>query len=400
MKMSEIMLAPALVLVTINVSKAEDTRKVTRPVYPETCQVLNADDGLKTDTIQQALNSCSKNHAVKLLSSSKRAVVVSGPLTLPSAVSLWIDRGVVLTAINNAAAFDKGKKVCGTLSDKSNGCQAFITAENTVNSGIYGQGVIDGQGGEPLTDKHISWWQLAQQAKQKSKKQSAPRLIQINKSKNFTLYDITLINSPNFHVVFNQSNGLTAWNSRINTPATARNTDGIDPISSQNITITHSYISTGDDNVAIKANADKGITKNISIIDNIFAHGHGMSIGSETSGVYNVLVKNLIIHGAENGLRIKSDPARAGIVNNISYCNIFMDNVKNPIVIDTVYENKSGSNKAQWTNLNYDNIRSKGEGNVILNGTNARQKIVLNMHNVDLDSATHYQDDDVEINRN
>lgn len=398
--MTEIILSSAFVLLTITICKADDSRNVTRPIYPAPCKVLNADDGLKTESIQQALNTCSKNRAVKLQSASGHAVVTSGPLTLPSGVNLWIDKGVVLTAINNAEAFDKGKKVCGTLSDKSNGCQAFITAENTVNSGIYGQGVINGQGGEPLTDKHISWWQLAQQAKKKSKKQSAPRLIQINKSKNFTLYDITLVNSPNFHVVFNQSNGLTAWNTRINTPATARNTDGIDPISSQNITITHSYISTGDDNVAIKANADKGITKNISIIDNIFARGHGMSIGSETSGVYNVLVKNLIIHGGDNGLRIKSDPARAGIVNNISYCNVYMVDVKNPIIIDTVYENKSGSNKAQWTNLNYDNIHSKGAGNVILNGTNAKQKIVLNMHNVDLDSATHYQDDDVELNRN
>ena len=41
---------------------------------------------------------------------------------------------------------------------------------------------------------------------------------------------------------------------RINTPIKrARNTDGIDPASATNVTITQSYINTGDDDVAIKA---------------------------------------------------------------------------------------------------------------------------------------------------
>ena len=74
---------------------------------------------------------------------------------------------------------------------------------------------------------------------------------------NFTLYKITLRNSPGYHVAFNDTDGFTAWGVKIHTPKWARNTDGIDPGSSRNITITQSWIHTGDDDVAIKTSAGK-----------------------------------------------------------------------------------------------------------------------------------------------
>jgi polygalacturonase len=79
---------------------------------------------------------------------------------------------------------------------------------------------------------------------------------------------------------------------RIDTPADARNTDGIDPGASQDITIAHAFIRTGDDNIAIKAG--KGPTRHVSVLDSHFYAGHGMSIGSETqAGVSDILVRHL-----------------------------------------------------------------------------------------------------------
>ena len=77
----------------------------------------------------------------------------------------------------------------------------------------------------------------------------------VRQSDNFTLYRITLRNSANFHVGVEQTNGFTAWGVKIRTPKTARNTDGIDPSSSTNVTIAHCDIDTGDDDVAIKTGA-------------------------------------------------------------------------------------------------------------------------------------------------
>ncbi|MGP8244850.1 MAG: glycosyl hydrolase family 28 protein [Bryobacteraceae bacterium] len=92
------------------------------------------------------------------------------------------------------------------------------------------------------------------------------------------------------------------------------NTDSIDPGNSTNVTITHCYLHTGDDQVAIKAPAGAPTT-HMSITHNHFYSGHGMSIGSTTDGgASNILVSDLTIDGADNGLRIKSNITRGGLV--------------------------------------------------------------------------------------
>ncbi len=103
-----------------------------------------------------------------------------------------------------------------------------------------------------MLGSHYSWWDLAEQARAGGEEQ-VPHLIVANYSDNFTLYRISLRNSPNFHVVYNHGDGFTAWGLRIDTPQLARNTDGIDPgDGAKNVTITHGYIRTGGKNVAIK----------------------------------------------------------------------------------------------------------------------------------------------------
>lgn len=376
-------------LLGMSMAHAADTRKVAEPVIPAACTTLTATNANATAAIQKALNSCAAGKAVKLVAGGGKSVFLSGPLTIPSGRSLLVDRGVVLRAVNNAAAFDSGRKTCGTLNGDGKGCNAFITMKGAKGSGIYGQGVIDGQGGIKLSDKGTTWWQLAADAKTQKKKQNAPRLVQIDNSQNITLHRITMKNSPNFHVVFKQSNGLTAWGVTINTPATARNTDGIDPISSQNVTVARSNISTGDDNVAIKANPGAGASRNMSFLNNTFGAGHGMSIGSETKdGVYDVHVNTLEMNGTTNGLRIKSDKSAAGEVARVYYDHVTMNSVKKPIVLDTVYENKSGSTKANWHDIFYNDITSTTAGAVVLNGTNATSALTPTIANVNLAEGT------------
>ena len=145
--------------------------------------------------------------------------------------------------------------------------------------------------------------------------------MQINRSDDFTLYKITLKNSPNFHVVYDRGNGFTAWGVVINTAdKRARNTDGIDPASATNVTITRSYINTGDDDVAIKAGST-GPSSNITISHNHFYRGHGVSIGSETDGgAHAIRVFDLSIDGADNGLahQVERQPRRARARRRVS----------------------------------------------------------------------------------
>ena len=95
-------------------------------------------------------------------------------------------------------------------------------------------------------------------------KHSNPRLIDVKKAASFTMYKISLFNSPKFHV--GSARGFVVWGVRWSRPRTrptasagrstphyARNTDGIDPSAASDGFIGYSYISVGDDQIAIKA---------------------------------------------------------------------------------------------------------------------------------------------------
>ena len=144
-----------------------------------------------------------------------------------------------------------------------------------------GAGTIDGRGGEKLLGQNVTWWDLAEQARAGGI-QNNFRILVLTRCDNFTLYRIHLKNSPNFHVAYNSGNGFTVWGVILDAPKNARNSDGIDPGNSTNVTIAHSYIRTGDDNVAIKAGAGLPTT-HMTIAHNHFYTGHGISIGSETN---------------------------------------------------------------------------------------------------------------------
>lgn len=222
-------------------------------------------------------------HAVVLKRASERMdAFLSGPLQLRRGVVLVVGGGAFLFASRNPRDYDRRPGVCGTITEDDHGCKALINGEGVSDAGVMGYGVIDGRGGDTMTGQNISWWNLADRAR-KGGSQNNPRLILLNHCDNFILYRISLLNSPNFHVGYDNGHGFTVWGIKIWCPERARNTDGIDPGNSTDVTITHSYIHTGDDQVAIKASAGNPTT-HMSIVSNHFYSGHGMSIGSPTDG--------------------------------------------------------------------------------------------------------------------
>src|SRR5262249_3284861 len=261
---------------------------------------------------------------------------------------------------------------CGVVNNDGHGCKPLIHADHAIHGAIMGLGMIDGQGGERLLRQNVTWWDLAHQAKVDNSKQNCFRLLVVDSSDDFTLYGITFRNSPNFHVIVNKTDGFTAWGVKIDSPATARNTDGIDPSSSTNVTITHSYIRAGDDNIAIKAGKN-GPATHMTISQNHFYSGHGMSIGSETNGGASAIrVTDLSIEGADNGLRIKSDVSRGGLVHEVEYQNVCMRNVKNPILMDPFYSNSPGTLIPLFEDIRLKNVRDETPGRVTLLGHDAQ----------------------------
>jgi polygalacturonase len=262
----------------------------------------------------------------------------------------------------------------------------LITAvAGSSGSGIYGPGTIDGRGGSALTGGPqagiMTWWDVALLNKVSGYKQNCPTLIDLTRGgSGFTLSRTVLFNSPHFHVKADSYDGLTAWGVQLltpslaytvanyacstlpsnTTPATspgtcytpdyAKNTDGIDPGGSNNVTIAYSYSNVGDDNIAVTAsNSSSCISSangycsstNTLVAHNHFYYGHGMSVGSGTQGgVTGLYVWDLSIDGEDSsngaGLRIKTYPGAGGEVT-ATYADVCMRREKQPIVIDPFY---------------------------------------------------------------
>lgn len=399
---------------------ADDPNLPPEPSLPtDVCQTLVSDkstpdeDHLDTQRVQDALDACT-GRAVRLVADGPNDVFVTGHLNIDS-VTLWVDAGVTLYASRNPALYPNTGS-CGLAGiNDSQACTDFISVSGT-SPGIVGDGVIDGQGGEPLVGHDYSWWQLSGALRQIDGSIGNPTLINVMKgTTGLLLYRITLHNSPKFHVKLSShpadnvcdrpGKGFIVWGVTILTPSRwmnsqgllmspnfARNTDGIDPgandVASCGVMACNT-ISTGDDQIAIKGG--HGVS-DLIIAHNHFGTGHGMSIGSETYGMpfgaQNVLVYDLTIdadsrpvgEGASsadaNGIRIKSDSSRGGLVDNITYRDICMRDMANAILVSTAYNPLfTGTDYPDFKDITFQNVRhvtcmSTSQPVVTLNGFN------------------------------
>jgi polygalacturonase len=407
----------AALLFTSSMLLAQDTRQVAEPVIPAACVTLNANiaashgviaaaDEQKSDTerIQRAIDTCAASisgaptdrsssvgwgNAVVLRAQGRKYVFLTGPLALRPGVTLVVDAHTALVASRDPRLYDLSPGSCGIISERGHGCKPLILGDGANDSGIMGEGSIDGRGGARLLGQDVTWWDLAHQAKILDKSQSVPVMIVLRHADNFTMYKITLRNSPNFHVGINETDGFTAWGVKIMTPKTARNTDGIDPGSSRNVTIAYSYIHTGDDDVAVKSGRG-GPSSNISILHNHFYTGHGMSIGSGTSGgVDHMLVDDLTIDGADNGIRIKSDRSRGGLVHDLLYRDVCIRNTTNPLVFTPLYTTFSGDLLPIYKDITLENVHVTSPGSYTFLGLDADHKLELKLDNVFADDQQH-----------
>jgi Glycosyl hydrolases family 28/Bacterial Ig-like domain (group 3)/MBG domain (YGX type) len=400
-----------------------DTRTVAEPAFPAVCQQLNAaitmvNNDIPTSVdatvtnpdgarIQAALAACSgTGEAVELsVDGMGDNAFLSGPLSMPSGVTLLVDPGVVLFFSRNVQDYDTtpGTHTCGTVNNNSatGSCLPLIDVPgSSSNVGIMGFGKLDGRGGDTLLNAFPasfagqSWWGLSSIANSGGNQQN-PRFVQLDTgSSNITLYKITIRNSPLFHVSTTGAvTNFTAWDVKIVTPTTSRNTDGIDPGNAQNFTITRSWISDGDDNVAV-GGANSVPAENISVTNNHFFAGHGESIGSFTqAGVSNILYDGNMLWGNESvdsnstGIRIKSANDRGGLVTNIQYSNSCFQDHKAEIQFTPLYNTDTGTLTPNFQNLLLQNLTFLTEGTVQFTGADNPTNNQINPLTVTLDNV-------------
>lgn len=115
-----------------------------------------------------------------------------------------------------------------------------------------------------------------------------------------------------------------------------------------------------------------------------------MSIGSGTNGdVDHMLVDDLTIDGADNGIRIKSDRSRGGLVHDVLYRDICIRNVTNPLVFTPLYTTFAGDQLPLYRDITLQNVHVLTAGSYTFLGLDAEHKLELKLDNVFADDQQH-----------
>ncbi|TXG55481.1 hypothetical protein EZV62_020737 [Acer yangbiense] len=153
----------------------------------------------------------------------------------------------------------------------------------------------------------------------------------------------------------------------ISAPEESINTDGIHIGRSSGIKVLDSNIKTGDDCVSLGDGCSDITVERVTC-----GPGHGISVGSlgkyeKEDPVTGVTVRNCTITGTMNGVRIKTWPdSFEGIVSNMHFEDIIMNNVGNPVLIDQAYCpwnqcNAKVPSKVKISGVTFKNIKDSRE---------------------------------------
>ncbi|XP_021676184.2 polygalacturonase At1g48100 [Hevea brasiliensis] len=200
---------------------------------------------------------------------------------------------------------------------------------------LVGGGAIDGRGEK--------WWDLPCKPHKGINGTTlpgscdSPIAIRFFMSSNLTVQGLRIKNSPQFNFRFDNCKNVHIISIHITAPALSPNTDGIHIENTNNVEIYDSVISNGDDCISIGSGCYDVDIRNVTC-----GPSHGISIGSlgnhnSRACVSNITVRDSVIKVSDNGVRIKTWQGGSGAVSGITFSNIHMDNVRNPIIIDQFY---------------------------------------------------------------
>ncbi|EXB40431.1 hypothetical protein L484_013734 [Morus notabilis] len=191
---------------------------------------------------------------------------------------------------------------------------------------------------------------------------------------NTLVQDITSINSKFFHMALVECHNFRGTKIKITAPEDSPNTDGIHVERSSRVFLSSSRIATGDDCISIGQG-----NSHITITSIHCGPGHGISVGSlgkyrDEEDVSGLVVRNCYMKETTNGIRIKTWPNSPGssAATNMTFANIVMNNVSNPIIIDQSYcPSSSCSSKApsrvKLSDIHFKNIRGTSSSEVAVN---------------------------------
>ncbi|CAN5458693.1 glycoside hydrolase family 28 protein [soil metagenome] len=321
---------------------------------------------INTDAFKKAVDTCKSagGGTVRV----PKGDFVTGPFQFVSNMNLHLEHGASLRLAADAKLYrvSRVELYPGKEDESFENC---IQADKCSDISITGEGTIDGHGEYWWTN-----WDVRRPTPENPAKTHRPHLIVFNDCTRVLVRDVTMINSPMFHLIPRRCRDVRIEGVKITAPPTSHNTDGIDP-SGWNIYIANCTIDCGDDIIVFKPdypgpNGEPAVDN--ALVENITAlHGHGISVGGQTrGGLRNLVVRNCTFDGTTEGIRLKASVGEGGLVEDVLFENLSMKNVRESIVFTSWYHKpittpttapaEVSEHVPMWRNIIVRNLKSQG----------------------------------------
>lgn len=269
---------------------------------------------------------------------------VTRPVFLRPDTTLYLPAGAEIAAHHDRArwpvlpARDGQGRIVGTWEGVPEAAFAApVTAIGCDRLTITGRGTIDGGG------DRSDWWTWPKETRDGARR---PRALHLAHCTDVSLTGFTVRNAPSWSVHPYRCDRLIAAALVIESPPDSPNTDGFDPESCLDVTVTGLRISVGDDCIAVKAGkrapgetAHLAPTRRLSVTHCLMERGHGaVVLGSEMSGeITDVRIAGCEFVGTDRGLRIKTRRGRGGTVARVAMREVAMRDVATPLAVNAFY---------------------------------------------------------------
>jgi alpha-L-rhamnosidase len=269
---------------------------------------------LNTVVIQAVIDQCAAQGGGTLV--VPKGEFVSGALFLKPGVNVELRAGAVLKGSTNIGDYPKANtRIEGHFEPWP---AALLNGDKVDHLRLTGPGTLDGSGA-------TFWQEFYRQRKNNHKTTNLnverPRLVFIQNSEDVQVSGVNFNNSGFWNLHLYRCRQVTVENCRFESPhggsGRAPSTDGMDVDSSQDVTISKSFFSVGDDCIALKGSKgpfamqdkDSRPVERIHIRDCIFKAGGGIvTFGSEATVVRDVDVERCTSLGvAVLRLKLRAD---------------------------------------------------------------------------------------------
>ena len=283
-------------------------------------------------------------------------VLLTGSFALKSRVELHLAPGSRILASTDPAAYE---------------VPILVRATHAEDIAITGTGTIDGRARDFMAGEAPDIFKVGP---------FRPRIMLLEACRHVQLRDFTIRDSPMWTVHLAGCDTVLVRGLTILNGMKIPNSDGIDPDSSRNVTITDCHIESGDDCIVIKTSrqfAHYGPSENIVVSNCVLrTSSTALKIGTETvNDIRNIVFSNCVVRDSHRAVGIWLRDA--GSIENVVVSNLVTETRLYPKIWwgagEAIYVSAQartpGGKIGRMRGLRFSHILARGEAGVFVQGS-------------------------------